>query len=207
MSGLTRADHPARSQIFASGWRAGHVRVAIRALTLSLAPCGAKMCGAAVRHRRSLGYGRYQAVLKAASGKGVVTGFFLYSGPAHGTRHDEIDFEFLGSDPGAVHLSLWVDGTLRQRRVPLGFDASAGFHQYQIIWEEDHVTWLVDGRQILRLSASDGPLPVAPMRVFANIWGAGKPVQGWAGTYSGAASRAALRKLIFTPMVRNDERS
>lgn len=207
LSGLTRADHPARSAVFASDWLARHAVIDEGVLNLTLAACANRMCGASVRLGRSLGHGSYEATLKAAPGKGVVTGFFLYTGPAHGTHHDEIDFEFLGSDPKAVRLSLWVDGALRQRRVALGFDASKEFHRYRIIWDHDHVTWLIDDRQVLRLTRADGPLPGAPMRVFANIWGAGKPVQGWAGRYRGATAQAQFRTLRFVPLVRGQGQS
>lgn len=123
--------HPA----FDTDWNRNHVQVD-KGLTLRLAPqFGAnRFAGASVRRNNPTHYGYYEAEMRVAKGSGLITGFFLYSGPAYGTQHDEIDWEFFGKDPTVAQVAWFKDGTLRQKKIELGFDASACEHRYGIEW-------------------------------------------------------------------------
>lgn len=200
------ADHKAGSRIFASDWSAGQIDQTLNpdtaqggGLTLRLDPFNGHPRGASISRHAASGHGRYSARLKAARGHGVVTGFFLYSGPAEGTPHDEIDFEVLGKETTAIRLSLWVDGKLTTRRVPLGFDAAKSFHDYEIHWTQDKVAWSIDGQPVHSLEAPHAAMPRADMRVFANIWAAGASLHRWAGRYQGRATSADLGAVRFSP--------
>lgn len=123
-------------------------------------------------------HGRFEADIKAARGKGLVTGFFLHrAGP-----RQEIDFEITGDDTTSVLLNVFFnpgdlgnDAEYGYRgspcRIPLGFDASNDFHRYSIEWKPDSVTWAVDGRIIHRRGSWDPtPVPHLPMRLHFNLW-------------------------------------
>ena len=49
--------------------------------------------GGEIQHKARVGFGEYHTIMRAASGSGLVSGFFTYTGDYFGTPHDEIDFE------------------------------------------------------------------------------------------------------------------
>lgn len=189
--------------IFDTDWRRDLVQITDRAV-LSLQPredevAGSnRFLGAAFRRTQPTGYGRYEAWMRAGRGAGVVTGFFAYTGPYYGTRHDEIDMEFLGQDTRKVQLSWWVDGVLRSHVVPLGFDAAAGMHHYAFDWMPEGVRWFVDGRLIYQVT--EGPLPRYPGYLSFNLWAVDPSVASWAGhAQPQTRTRAEVFGAGFTP--------
>jgi GR25 family glycosyltransferase involved in LPS biosynthesis len=93
---------------------------------------------------RSFTYGRFEAEIKAASGSGLVTGFFLH----RAAPRQEIDIEFAGADPRRMLVNVYFnpgdEGTAigfgyrgSPFRIDLGFDATADFHRYAIDWRPD----------------------------------------------------------------------
>lgn len=55
--------------------------------------------------------------------------------------------------------------------IDLGFDASAGYHQYEIDWRPDTITWRVDGRIVHRRRTwSPTPVPDLPAELNLNLW-------------------------------------
>lgn len=127
---------------------------------------------------RSFGHGRFEAEIKAASGPGLITGFFLH----RDSPRQEIDIEILGADPRRMLANVFFnpgdDGAAMgfgYRGSPcwidLGFDATADFHIYAIDWQPDRVAWLVDGRVVHERSGWDPtPIPHLDMRLHANLW-------------------------------------
>lgn len=123
-------------------------------------------------------HGYFEADIKAANGAGLVTGFFLH----RADPRQEIDFEITGDDPTSVLLNVYFNpgdagtsGAYGYRgspcRIPLGFDASTGFHRYSIEWRPDTITWAVDGRIIHRRGSWDPtPVPHLPMKLHFNLW-------------------------------------
>jgi beta-glucanase (GH16 family) len=115
------------------------------------------------------GYGTYSARIKAASGPGVVTGFFVYTGDWGQSNHHEIDFEFLGKKPWKVQLNYFVAGIGRhETKIDLGFDASAGYHTYTFKWSSSQMKWLVDGTLVHTVSTA--PMPSPPAKLMVNLW-------------------------------------
>lgn len=123
-------------------------------------------------------HGRFEVDIKAASGKGLVTGFFLHrAGP-----RQEIDIEITGDDPRSILLNVYFNpGDDRSSlgfgyrgspcRIDLGFDASLDFHRYSIDWRPDCITWAVDDRIIhRRASWHPTPIPHLPMTLHGNLW-------------------------------------
>jgi beta-glucanase (GH16 family) len=129
------------------------------------------------------GYGRVEGRLRAASGDGLVTSLFTYTGPSDGNPHDEIDIEILGKDTTKVQFNYYVNGVGGHETViDLGFDAAGGFHTYAFQWSDSYIQWYVDG--ILKHSVSGGSLPVTPGRIMANLWAVDATASGWAGSFS-----------------------
>jgi hypothetical protein len=122
--------------------------------------------------------GRFEAEIRAASGSGFVTGFFLH----RDAPRQEIDVELAGNDPRRMLVNVYFNpgdngATLgfgyrgSPCHIDLGFDATLDFHLYTIDWRPGRIAWLVDGRIVHeRVGWDPTPLPHLPMRLHANLW-------------------------------------
>ena len=193
-------DHPH----FDTDWRRDRVAFDTSGLTLSLIPHHTghnRFASGAVRRPDRSGYGRYEADIRPASEPGLVTGFFVYTGAAYGTRHDEIDIEFLGKDTTRMHMATFVDGQLEDHVVDLGFDASHGVHRYGFDWRPDAIVWKVDGRDVFRKTRAESDLPTLPGYMFLNLWAASAKLADWAGIPDPETqAKARFSNASFTPM-------
>jgi endo-1,3-1,4-beta-glycanase ExoK len=144
-------------------------------------------------------YGRYEVSMKAARGSGVVSAFFIYTGPPFGDPWHETTIEILGRDTTKVDFTLFVEGEHYPTTVDLGFDAAADFHTYAIEWTPDAIRWSVDGRVLHVDAKGEQPLPKKPGRIFAQIWNAGEGVEDWLGPYrhTGEPARASYDWIRF----------
>lgn len=127
---------------------------------------------------RSFQYGRFEAEIKAASGSGLVTGFFLH----RDAPRQEIDVELSGNDPYRMLVNVFFnpgdDGAAlcfgyrgSPCRIDLGFDSTVDFHLYAIDWRPTRIVWLVDDRIVHeRVGWDPTPIPHLPMRLHANLW-------------------------------------
>ena len=130
--------------------------------------------------------------------EGLITGFFTYTGPAYGTRHDEIDFEFLGRDTRKVQVAWFRDGALTSHLIPLPFDAAERFATYDIDFLPGELRWHVEGEEVFRIAGND--LPDLPQRLFLNLWAAAPGLEGWSGVPGPATEAVAeVRCVGFTP--------
>lgn len=127
---------------------------------------------------RALGYGRFEAEIKAAAGAGLVTGFFLH----RDAPRQEIDIELMGDDPRRMLVNVYFNPGDNESamgfgyrgspcRIDLGFDASADFHVYAIEWSPRRIVWSIDGVTVHERHGWDPtPIPHLPMRLHANLW-------------------------------------
>ena len=167
-------------------------------------PTENRFIGGSMRRLKRTHYGSYFARIKAAQGNGIVTGFFTYTGPAYQTRHDEIDIEILGRKPNHLHVAWFVDGELKNHFIPLGFDATQDFHDYQFIWTPDDIKWFVDGKMVFETFGYQNPIPKVSGFLFANIWAADPSIRNWSGTANPRLkSQAQIKKIQFTPFEPN----
>lgn len=184
---------------FDTDWRRARVRIN-HGLRLSLAPHIEglnRFAGGSIRTLETLHYGRYSVQIQPAKGDGLVTGFFTYTGPYYGTRHDEIDIEFLGKDTTKLHVAWFVDGQLRERDIPLGFDAATCLHTYEFDWHPKGIDWFVNGRKVFGI---DADIPRIPGRLYANIWAVDPSIAHWAGRADPALQATSVIKSIsFRP--------
>jgi len=197
------ADYQFSHPDFDTDWKRRNVRISAGA-TLRLRPQKYQdngFTGGSLRRTVTTHFGRYEALMQPARGAGVVTGFFTYTGPYYGTRHDEIDIEFLGRDTRKLHLSWWVDGVLNSHVVPLGFDAADGPRLYAFEWHPDRLRWFVEGRLVHEVRAETSAIPAVPSYLFFNLWAADQRLQGWAGrTAEGTRAQARILSVTFTPL-------
>jgi len=144
------------------------------------------------------GYGTYEARLRSMPGSGVVTAFFTYTGSPHGRSHEEVDFEVLGKSPTDVQLNFFRDGKGgHERMIPLGFDSTGQLHDYAFVWTKESLRWFVDGRQVHEIREG---VPLAPAKIYLNVWNGGTFLGGWAGPfqYPGSPLVAEVERVAFT---------
>ena len=183
---------------FDTDWRAAQIGLA-DGLKLNLAPHDGlnPFAGASIRREEPSHFGWYEAELTAARGDGVITGFFLYTGAAYGTQHDEIDWEFFGRDTTTAQVAWWRDGVLRSQKIDLGFDAADGPNTYAFHWQPERIDWYVNGALVF--SAQDA-IPQTPQRLFANVWAVSPALQAWAGLADPSKSaQASVTQITMRP--------
>ncbi len=147
-------------------------------------------------------YGRYETIMQPASGSGLVTAFFTYTGPWFGDPHDEIDIEFLGSDTTKIHFNYFKNGkSIKPATFDLPFDAASKPHLYAFEWRPDGITWFVEGEPVYATEPGDKGIPVAAGKVMFSAW-TGKPMMaGWHGqpVFRDGAG-AQFNCVSFTPL-------
>ena len=117
VTGWHVADYTFSHPHFDTDWSRGQLRFE-NGVHLNLSPQANqtnRFTGASIRRENTTHYGRYEVVMKPARGVGVVTGFFTYTGAYYGTRHDEIDIEFLGKDTTRPQPRCWQKGSSAER--------------------------------------------------------------------------------------------
>ena len=146
-------------------------------LTISLTKSDGKYVGAEYRSQKHYSYGFYSVRMKAAKCPGVISSFFTYTG----WPWDEIDIEFLGDDTTRVQFNYFTNGVGGHEYIyDLGFDASEEFHEYAFDWQEDSITWYVDGRAVYRATKD---IPKTAGQIMVNIWNIDDSNTEWAGKF------------------------
>ncbi len=207
LSRWTVAQYEFKHPSFDTDWNRSQVQVD-QGLMLQLDPQAGRenrFVGGSIRTHATHHYGRFEAVMQPARGAGVVTGFFTYTGPHYGTRHDEIDIEFLGKNTNQIHLATFVDGKLWNKFIDLPFDASDAPRTYAFEWDADAVRWYVEGQMIYERRAADGAIPSLPGQVYANLWAADPSIKSWSGlARQGISAHAKVTAINVTALVTPD---
>ncbi len=155
----------------------GNSVIADGLLTLSLTKSDRGYAGAEYRSQAKFSYGFYSVRMKAAKCPGVISSFFTYTG----WPWDEIDIEFLGDDTTRVQFNYYTNGEGGHEYVyRLGFDASEDFHEYAFDWQEDSITWYVDGKPVYRATKD---IPSHAGQIMMNLWNVADSNAGWAGKF------------------------
>lgn len=204
LNNWVQADYDFSHPHFDTDWRTENIQLNQGKLEFSVMPHRGQnnFSGSSVRRPVRSHYGRYSAFIRPAVGSGFVTGFFVYTGEYYGTRHDEIDIEFLGKDTKRIHLSTFTDGVLKTTSVELGFDAAMSWHQYGFDWYPEKIVWWVDGCEIHRIELITSAIPQVPSFLFANLWAADRKIEEWAGLADLRKSgKSEIAQISFTPFV------
>ena len=192
-----KADGWKNGSPFDNAWRADHVSFAGGMMDLRLsnqASLGEPYSSGEYRTTGYYGYGCYEAGFMPVARHGVVSTFFTFAGPydnGGNGKHNEIDFEFLGSDTTRVQLNFWTNDDAYASRnevlVDLGFDAASGFHAYAFKWSSTGIRWYVDGTLIHEaFDLASNPTPKAGdslQKIMVNLWPVDETAAGWAGTF------------------------
>ncbi|MEP7210057.1 MAG: family 16 glycosylhydrolase [Alphaproteobacteria bacterium] len=138
--------------------------------------------GAELQRKGFYGYGRYEGIVRAPTGSGLVSSFFTHTSGQFGDPHDEIDIEFLGRDTHQLHINYFKDGIpAGSYYAPLDFDTSKAFHLYAFEWAPDSIKWYADGRLVHEVHGPAARVPRAAGRVIMNLWSGGPASGNWLG--------------------------
>lgn len=180
----------ANKTVFNVGWRPDHVKVGSGgALQLKLdnkPSHGFPYSSGEYRTGRDFKYGRFEVRMKPVRASGVISSFFLYTGPSEGTPHDEIDIEFLGRNTRQVMFNYYTNGRGNNEfYCDLPFDAADDFHAYGFEWRSDFIAWYVDGQEKHRVEKASAttPLPSHAGKIMMNLWAGTQEVEGWLGPF------------------------
>ncbi len=133
--------------------------------------------GAEFRTQKKYSYGFYSVSMRPAKCSGVISSFFIYTN----WPWDEIDIEFLGNDTTKIQFNYFTNGVGGHEFVyDLGFDASEEFHEYAFNWQEDSITWYVDGIAVYRATSD---IPSHSGNIMMNIWNVADSHANWAGRF------------------------
>lgn len=179
-------------------WSADNIQFNGKTMELSLtkSDTGAIQCSE-YKTLETYHYGMYEVRMKAAKNTGIVSSFFVYTGPSFGTPWDEIDIEFLGKDTTKVQLNYYTDGVgNHETLIDLGYDASEEFHDYAFEWKKDEINWYIDGKLVHTATEN---IPVTPAKIMMNLWN-GIGVDSWLGPYDGTTPITAEYEWVkYTP--------
>nr|POE48147.1 putative extracellular glycosidase [Quercus suber] len=147
-------------------------------------------------------FGKYEVVMKAAPGAGIVSSAVLQSDDL-----DEIDWEWLGSQSGQVQSNYFGKGqttTYDRAAVHAVNNAQSDFHTYTIEWTAEQIVWSIDGTTVRVLSSSDasGQYPQTPMQLKLGAWSGGDPSNS-PGTIQWAQGPTQYSQGPFTMVVKS----
>ncbi len=187
-------------------WDVDHVTPGEEGLALTLTPdddsgSGKSFVSGEISWRPPTHYGRYEVVMRAASGEGLTSAFFTYTGANSRDPHDEIDFEFLGRDTTRVWLNYYVDGQPKLgQHIELGFDAAEDFHHYAFEWTPETIRWYADDRLLFEITP-DGSPPETPGRIYLSLWAGHPGLKNWLGVAApDTKAQTVIRCVAFSPL-------
>lgn len=147
-------------------------------------------------------FGRVELTMKAAPGAGIVSSLVLESDDL-----DEIDIEWLGSNPDEIQSNYFGKGittTYNRGRFHQVKGTQAGWITYSVDWTKDRIIWSA-GSQVVRTlnqaEAETNQYPQTPMRVKFGAWAGGDPNFNPAGTVEWARGPTNYSNGPFTMMV------
>ena len=109
--------------------------------------------------------GFYAARIKVPDAPSSITGFFLYEPP---DLESEIDIEVYNDPSGKILFTTYSDGKqTHTETTTLPFDPTEDFHEYAFLYDEESVTFYVDGEP---MQEYEGGLPDERMNLYVNSW-------------------------------------
>lgn len=181
-----KADFAYLNNVQRAGWEADHILFDETGVELMITRERKDMCpftGAEYQRRGRYHYGRYEVVMRAAPGSGLVSSIFTHTGPSQGgDPHDEIDIEFLGHRTGELHLNYFTGGKAHGSvYIDLPYDAAEEYQLYAFEWEPDEIRWYVGDQLVYTATAAEHPIPQTPGRLIMNIWTGSENQYMWHG--------------------------
>ncbi|KAF1923680.1 glycoside hydrolase family 16 protein [Didymella exigua CBS 183.55] len=148
-------------------------------------------------------FGRFEVVMKAAKGQGIVSSAILQS-----EALDEIDWEFLGTNTKQCLTNYFGKGNTSAYDRGKDFDMDAPqdqFHNYTIDWTAERIQWWLDGkilRELLFADALNGKnYPQTPMNIRLGVWAGGDVANNDPGVVEWAGGKTDFKDGPFTMTV------
>jgi endo-1,3-1,4-beta-glycanase ExoK len=192
-------------------WSASNVKVVGKRMSLVLnnrRAGGKNFSCAELQSRELYGHGTYEVRMRPAAGPGIVSAFFSYAGPAHGSDKSQerwFSFDFAGKDLKALHLGYHAaGGRIHRHKVGLAFDPAESMNDYAIQWTPQAVRWLVNGQQVHALDIGPAERQSRqPAKLFVSLRnGIGDEQAAWLGKfeYDGRPLLTTYEYIAFTEL-------
>lgn len=149
-------------------------------------------------------FGRVEITMKAAPGAGIVSSLVLESDDL-----DEIDIEWLGSNPDEIQSNYFGKGqttTYNRGQFHSVSGTQANWIKYTVDWTKDRIVWMVDNKVVRELKASDAEAnqyPQTPMQIKFGSWAGGDPNTNPPGTVQWARGPTDYSKGPFSMLVQS----
>jgi len=148
-------------------------------------------------------FGRFEVVMKAAKGQGIVSSAILQS-----EALDEIDWEFLGTKTDQALTNYFGKGNTSSYDRGKEYDMSPpqdDYHNYTIDWTAERIEWILDDK-VLRTLKYDEALggknyPQTPMNVRLGAWAGGDTNNNDPGVVEWAGGKTDFSQGPFTMKV------
>lgn len=157
-------------------------------LLLSLSAFAKDYNGAELYSKSSIKYGRFDVRMRAVSGSGIVSSFFLYYNDSYLGAPEpwqEVDIEVMGKNNEAFQSNI-ITGTSESKKTSEEmhtFDnLSITYHTYTVEWTPDYIAWYFDGEEIRRTTGSQvAECQPKDMSYRFNLWIS--DAASWAGSF------------------------
>lgn len=135
-----------------------------------------------VQSRSLYGHGYFETTMRAAKGSGLVSAFFIYTGPPFGKPWNEIDVEIAGARPNEVLLTFHFEGESLTEQYQVDFDTTEDFHTYGFDWQPGYIEWYIDGEPVHRITNETTALPNKRQKIFMSLLGS-QTLYEWLGEF------------------------
>lgn len=149
-------------------------------------------------------FGRFEVIMKAAKGQGIVSSAILQS-----EALDEIDWEFLGTNTTHVLTNYFGKGNTTSFDRGKEYEMSPpqdDYHNYTIDWTKDRVQWWLDDKLLRELVPADAlngkNYPQTPMNVRMGVWAGGDVANNDPGVVEWAGGKTDFSEGPFTMRVK-----
>lgn len=155
-----------------------------------------------IESRFSILYGKVECDIKAASGLGIISSFYLQSDDL-----DEIDVaEVFGNNVYEFQTNFFIKGNTttwdRGAYHPLP-NPLENFNRYTMEWTPDVIKWFINDQLVRTLDSSNKyGIPKSPMKVKLSLWAGGDPGNS-KGTIDWAGAISNYIGLPYTMKIRN----
>ncbi|MFQ6550866.1 family 16 glycosylhydrolase [Aestuariibius insulae] len=194
------AEHTVPARFNQTSWSAAYVDHTPGTLTLRFDDTekdGKPFTGSEIKTRGWAHYGRYEVTMRPSPVEGILSSFFVYTGPFFDDPVSEIDFEFKGEDTTQVLLTYHTPEGSDGEFVDLGFDAALEEHTYAFEWEPERIRWYVNDVLLREVEADEIGMPSAAGQIYMSVWSGASDFTGV--PQPGASGEAVYSRVAFTP--------